>query len=85
MKLLWPGYLLEFHISAAAFVEVIQASVLTFTTSNVLPRGGVIELSLPGARTIVMRDSQIIYIYTLTFHIYVYIAYYVYTIYSLCI
>eukprot|EP00434_Breviolum_minutum_P015522 symbB.v1.2.013671.t2/scaffold949.1/size149710/2 len=28
---------------------VVQASVLTFTTSKVLPRGGVIELSLPGA------------------------------------
>ena len=52
-------FLLEFHISAGflnAFVEVVQASVLTFTTSKVLPRGGIIELSLPGADP--MRDGS---------------------------
>ena len=73
-------FLLEFHISAGflnAFVEVVQASVLTFTTSKVLPRGGVIELSLPGAdpmRDGSMEDDVSFHVGVILRYIYIYIC-----------
>ena len=87
----WGVYfLLEFHISAGflnAFVEVVQASVLTFTTSKVLPRGGVIELSLPGADP--MRDGSmgddVSFHVGVILRLYIYIFVYLYADGVLCI